>query len=559
MSELSRWAVRLRPDAGRLALAVVLAGVGGALPAAAVLLVQRTLDRAVHDGAQLLAACAGFVALSLLNGLTGIGRTSLVRTTSARVASELRRAVHAHWLAGGDLGSEARISALLQDVDEVHHGVGALVTLVRAPISAVALAAAAVALAPGLAAFAVVALPLALVPARWGGRIVRARSREVRAARAALTRLAQEQLLGLPVIRAAGAEAPEIQRFASLDAEDRRVRLRLEIERGLPSAAAEVATALAVGGLLWVGGREVLAGALDVGQLVAFGVAVALLGRPLGQVAEGWSQVQRSLAGLERVEAALASPRVPSDPADPRPVPAGPLAIEWRGVRLVRGGRVVLDGFDLTLRPGELVAIVGASGAGKSSALQLAIREIDPDAGAVLLGGMDLRELALADLRGAVGLVPQEPFLFARPIAENVTLGRDVPDGAAEAALAAAGATFARERGAALGELGAGLSGGERQRVALARALLGAPRVLLLDEPTSQVDATTERAILATLLARRGDRAVAVVAHDLAIARAADRIAVVAGGRVVEVGDHAALIERNGVYAALWADRSGGA
>jgi ABC-type multidrug transport system fused ATPase/permease subunit len=546
---------RLRGHTPRLALAVVLAAAGSGLPGAAVLLVRQTLDRGLTDPAVLGAACLGFAGIYLASGAISLARTGLVRSVSGAVASDLRRDVHRHWLLGGGEAdaSGPRLAALLQDVDEVHHGVGAVVGAIRSPLTALVLAGTAIALAPGLAPWALLILPLVAIPSRIGGRIVRERSRSVREARARLSALAQAQLQGIAAIRAASAETAEIRLFGDLDDVDHRERVRLEIDRALPAAVTEAGAAAGAGALLWLGGLQVIGGSLDAGALVGFGVAVALIARPLGQVADAWSQIQRSLAALERVEAALASPLGPAEPVDPRPVPTGPVALVWRDARATLGGKEILRGFSLALRPGELVALVGPSGGGKTTALKAAIREIALDSGAIAIGGVPVDAVGLAELRGAVGLVHQEVWLFDRSIEDNVRLGRDDPAEAVALALSRAGAAFAIDRTEPISELGRFLSGGERHRVALARALLRDPRVLLLDEPTSQVDAETERAIVEALLGLREGRAIAVVAHDLSVARAADRIAVVEDGRVVEEGTHAVLLASRGRYAALCA------
>ena len=531
-------------------MAVVLGALGGAVPAAAVWLVRALLGTGVANAQALAGASGGFALLYVVNGALSLARTALVRRVSGEVASDLRRRAHGRILAGaGSESSGSAVSAVLQDVDEIHHGIGALVGAVRLPVSIAGLAVAATIVAPSLAPWAVGLGPLVAVPTLWGGAVVRGRARAVRQARAALAALAVEQAAGAEALRTAGVVAGESVRFAAADEVDRSHRLRLDVERVVPTAAAEALAALGIGGMLWVAGQRVLEGQLDTASLVGFGVALALLARPLGQVAETWSQIQRSLAATERIDLLLLRPDAPAEPLAPRSLPPGPLGAAWRGVTASLGGRTVLDGFDLEIRPGERVVLVGPSGAGKTTALRALLREVVPSHGSISLiaGEMEVSvdQLALAELRSAVATVAQDPVLFDRSIADNVTLGRQ---GDPAVALALAEAAFAQDRREAIAERGRALSGGERQRVALARALHGAPRILLLDEATNQVDAARQHAMLTALAANGANRATLMVAHDLRVALLADRVVVVSEGRVVEDGPPASLMARKGAF-----------
>jgi ABC-type multidrug transport system fused ATPase/permease subunit len=565
MSELRRYLRHFAPSWPALVVAAVLMSVAAAVPGAAVVLLERTLDLGLTDRPDLLPwLAAGFALLYLVSGAVRVARTRITKGIAWRVATELRCTLHQRYLAlspAQQRGTGARLASLTFEVDELQYGVSALVTAFRNPLTLAVLAVTAWSMAPSLAPWALLLVPAVAIPMVWGGRRLRRRATDAREARSTLAGLAQQQLAGLRTVQTFAAEDGEAARFSAAAGEDRRTRVRMEVERVLPSATVQLVAACAVALLLWAGGRQVLAGELDAGRLVGFAVALGLMGRPLGGLSEVWSLLQRSLASLERVYAALEAVPEVSAPLDPLPLPAGPHEVVWDQVTVDYGEGPVVRDLHLRVRAGELLALVGPSGAGKSTLLSLVGRHRDPEGGVVRVGEVDVRRLPLAALRRTVAVVPQEGFLFSRTIAENIALGRpDAPPADIEEAGRRAGADdFVRALpggyDTALDELGQRLSGGERQRLCLARALLMEAPILLLDEATSQVDAETTHAFLEALERRAVGQTVVMVAHDLAAARSANRIAVLDGGRVVEQGTHAELVARGGRYAAMW--RSG--
>lgn len=314
-------------------------------------------------------------------------------------------------------------------------------------------------------------------------------------------------------------------------------------------------------GVLWMGARDVRAGVMTPGELVQFVIYAVMVAGAFGALTEIWGELQRAAGATERLVELLETQDPVQDPALPLPLPKPVRGdITFEGVRFAYPARPetsALNGVDLQVRPGETVALVGPSGAGKTTILQLLQRFYDPQAGRILLDGIDLRQMARADFRRAFALVPQDPVIFAASARENIRFGRpeatDAEVEAAARAAAADGFLSALPEGydTFLGERGVMLSGGQKQRVAIARAILRDAPVLLLDEATSALDAESERAVQAAVETLSQGRTVLVVAHRLATVKRADRIVVFEGGRIVAQGTHDALVAEGGLYARL--------
>jgi ATP-binding cassette, subfamily B, bacterial len=314
-------------------------------------------------------------------------------------------------------------------------------------------------------------------------------------------------------------------------------------------------------GVLWIGARDVRADAMTVGELIQFVIYAIMVAGAVGALSEIWGELQRAAGATERLVELLNTDDAVQDPARPVPLPRparGEIVFEDVTFRYpARPETSALNGVSLTVRPGETVALVGPSGAGKTTILQLMMRFYDPQSGRITLDGIPLTAMSRADFRSVIALVPQDPVIFAASARENIRFGRpDASDAEVEVAARAAAAhdfLLALPQGydSYLGERGVMLSGGQRQRVAIARAILRDAKLLLLDEATSALDAESERAVQTAVERLSEGRTTIVVAHRLATVKRADRIVVFDKGRIAAIGTHDALVAEGGLYARL--------
>jgi subfamily B ATP-binding cassette protein MsbA len=551
----------LRPHAPALLFGGALALVAGAVPGALVWLVRRLLDEVLvrRDAETLAWLPAAIVALHAAGATAGFVRARITRGVSIALVASLRQTLHDHmlrlpvdWHLDGRSG--ARTDLLLSDTESLQYVVSVAVTLVQRPVTLLLLLGSAVALQPRLALVALAVTPVVAWALARLQRRVREATRASVEARSTLAGVAQESLGHAIAVRLTGAESARGRVFgAASDAHAHAWRTSTTLQL-LASPAAQLAGAIAVASALAVGGREVIAGRMEPGALVAFLVALGLVHEPAKALSQTGAMLQRALAGAERVFAVLDTPIGPPEGTRGASAP-GEVRVE--GVRhRWADGTPVLDGVDLHVRAGERVAIVGPSGAGKTTLLHLLARLRDPQEGRVTWDGVDLRALTRASVRSHVGVVPQDPVCFDGTVRENVTLGADLGEDVVHEAIARAGLAgwldaLPRGLDTNVGERGARLSGGQRQRLALARALVRRPALLLLDEPTSQLDAENEAIVREVLVSLGPETTVVVVAHRLSTVRDADRIVLLEGGRIVEQGTHATLLARGGGYAAL--------
>jgi ABC-type multidrug transport system fused ATPase/permease subunit len=414
---------------------------------------------------------------------------------------------------------------------------------------------------PTLTLYAAVSLPpIGWVANRFGHRVSPI-SRRVQARKGDVTEAADEAVVGIEMVQAFGRENDVRERFG-------------ERAEGVRSAALDQAAveaqhvpglyylpALSIAAVVFFGGRAVIAGDITIGQFVLFETLLLQLVWPLEAI--GWilDLAQRALASAGRSFGWLDGIKPLPEPTTPRHLPQGPLGLRFERVSFAYGGETdVLHNLDLVVEPGEIVAVCGSTGSGKTSLLNLLPRFYDPTAGSVLVGGVDTRDLPIAELRADVALVTQRPVLFSVPLRENLTAGREDADwdevlAACEAAgVASFGPNLPEGYDTLIGERGVNLSGGQRQRVALARALVTGARVVVLDDPLSAVDTLTERRLVARLRPALSGRTVLVATQRLSTVEIADRAVVLVDGRIVESGTPAELLRAGGAFAALFGD-----
>jgi ABC-type multidrug transport system fused ATPase/permease subunit len=414
---------------------------------------------------------------------------------------------------------------------------------------------------PGLALAAGVAMPLIGLLAYVFARRVMPISREVQERKGDLTEASDEAVVGIEMVQAFGREDDVRARFAGRAQSVRDVALRQAgVEaRFLPGLI--FLPTLAIAAVLLLGGRRLAAGELTTGEFALFITLLLQLVWPLEAL--GWivNLAQRALASAGRSFAWLDGIHPLPEPERPRRLPTGPLGARFENVHARYGaGGEVLRGVDLAIEPGEIVAVCGATGSGKTTLLNLLPRFYDPTAGRVLLGGVDARDVPLAELRSAVAVVTQRPILFSVPLRENLTAARpdapwtDVLAAAEVAGVAAFVDDLPQGYDTLIGERGVNLSGGQRQRVALARALLAGARVLVLDDPLSAVDTQTEHLVAHELRPAVEGMTVLVAAQRLSTVEVADRAVVLEEGRVVEDGAPRDLLDRAGPFTALFGD-----
>ena len=417
---------------------------------------------------------------------------------------------------------------------------------------------------PRLTLIALIPLPFISISVHYFGDAIHRRFEKIQEQFSDINATTQESLAGVRVVRAYRQEPAEIERFRRVNEEYVRRNRALIRLQGMYYPI----MGLLMGGgallVLWLGSRAVVGGRMTVGELVAFNTYLMMLGWPM--IAFGWvtNLLQRGMASWKRMLEVL-----DATPGIRDPVAGGPIrtsadirgTIEFRELTFAYGpADPVLRGISAVLPAGTTTAIVGATGSGKSTLLHLIPRLHDPRPGTVFIDGVDVRQVPLDALRGAIGFVPQEPFLFSASIAENVTFGARGNQGGREAVERASSvarldkdiAGFPKGYDTLVGERGITLSGGQKQRTAIARALILEPRVLILDDALSAVDTYTEEEILHRLRDVMRQRTSIIVSHRISTVRDADQILVLDEGRVVERGSHDELVRLDGLYAALY-------
>jgi len=559
----------VRPYRARMALASLCLVTASALVLVLVQGVRRLIDIGFRDttGHSLNHAALAMIAIVALLALSTAGRFYLVSWLGERVSADLRRAVFDRVI---DLSPEffetARtgeiLTRLTADTTLIQTVIGSVVSLWLR--SALMLAGALVMLilaSPKLALYVVLLVPAVVVPLIVYGRRERKLSRAAQDRIADVGSYAEETFNAIRTVQAFTHESRDRARFSGLIDQSLGTALKRVGTRARMLSLVITLTFSAITGVLWYGGREVLAGAISPGTLSAFVIYAVIIATSGATLSELWGDVQRAAGAAERLVELLAERPSIAAPLKPVALPnpaIGTIAFDHVSFHYPsRTEYAALADLSFRVAPGETLALVGPSGAGKSTIFQLLLRFYDPAQGTIRLDGVPLTDLDPAVIRHRIGVVSQEPVLFAGSAADNIRYGR--PDASFDEVRAAADAALATEFierlpdgfGSFLGEKGARLSGGQRQRIAIARAILRDPRVLLLDEATSSLDAESERLVQIALERLAHGRTTLVIAHRLATVRSANRILVIDRGELVGSGTHDQLVGQGGLYARL--------
>ncbi len=573
-SHITRLVSLLRPYRARWTLATIALVLGGAvnlgLPQTARVAIDdavRNKDLAMLD---LIAALAlgGFV---ILGGLTML-RHYLMSWLGNRVVADLRDHSFRHLLRfppgyfhermTGEL-----VSRLTTDIEALQSSVGSEFSLaLRSILMVVGGLVILVFTSPTLTGVMILVVPPLSLLAVAFGRVIRRRSREIQDLVAEANGGLKESLAGIETVQTFNAEAIEAERYKGRVFAAFRTSLRVALFRGGFMGAVQVGAFGAMTLIIWLGAKGVVAGETTPGEVVVFLGYTLMVASSLATLAEIWGNLQRAVGASERIFELLdETPQIrDAEGARPLVAPRGALAFEQvRFTYPTRPDVQVLDDVSFRAAPGETIALVGRSGAGKSTIAALVQRFWDPSDGVVRVDGHDLRELQLESLRDAIATVAQDPVLFSGSIRDNIAYGR--PDAPLEAIIAAARdakiADFVESLPdgweTRVGERGVKLSGGQRQRVAIARAILADPRVLILDEATSHLDSENEALVHAALERLMEGRTTLIIAHRLSTVQKANRILVIDGGRIVEAGTHEELMAGGALYEKLAAQQLG--
>jgi subfamily B ATP-binding cassette protein MsbA len=504
------------------------------------------------------------VAVFTFRCLVNFGHNYLTDYVGLRILNDIRSALNSH-LQFLSLSFFQRhptgtlISRVTNDVGLVRSALtDSVASVMRDSMSLIGLVAVAFYMDWVLASIAFIVFPASVLPITRMSKRIKRLTKRGQVSRGILTNLLQESIQGNRIVKAFGMEQYEIDRF---DAENKKIfkqAIRSSRTQGFVSPVMEMLAAFAIAAVLWYGGFSVSSGGRTQGEFMAFLMAMFLLYQPFKALAKTYTVIQQGIAGAERVFEVLDSePEIQNRP-DARPAPAFSDAIEFHNVSFGYAGKLVLKNINLKIRRGEMVALVGVSGVGKSTLADLVPRFYDVTSGKITIDGADIRAVTLDSLRSQIGIVTQHTFLFNDTAKNNIAYGD--PSKNMDHVNAAARAAHAEEfvlgmpqgYDTMIGELGLKLSGGQRQRLAIARAILKDAPILILDEATSSLDSDSERLVQEALENLMVRRTTLVIAHRLSTIRKATRIVVLVDGMIAEQGTHDELLERKSEYSRLY-------
>lgn len=563
---LGLWRAQWRLGVFGLSCSLVYTLIATAIP----ILIQRAIDRSIVNHSQpLWPYLAIIIGLAALRAVVNFSRRYATSRIGIRIEARIRELLYQAYLryprAFYDRHATGQVlSRATNDLYPIRYFIGwGLVQGVQSLMMITATAIVLTIVDAKLALYTAVAMPPITAVALHFARRVSPISRQVQERKGDVTEAADEAVVGIEMVQAFGREDDVRGRFGDRAEGVRSTVLRQAGVESRHLPGLYYLPALSIAAVLYFGGQQVIGGQLSIGQFVLFETLLLQLVWPLEAL--GWitNLAQRALASAGRSFAWLEGIAPLPEPAHPRRLPAGRLDVRFDRLSFAYADEVeVLRDLQLVVEPGEIVAVCGPTGAGKSSLLSLVPRFYDPTAGSVRIGGVDVREVRIAELRSSVALVTQRPVLFSTTLRENLTAGRDDAD--PDAVLAACEAAGVDSFGPELpegyetliGERGVNLSGGQRQRVALARALITGARVVVLDDPLSAVDTFTERRLVARLRPALAGRTVLVATQRLSTLAIADRAVVLLDGRIVESGEPAELLRAGGTFAALFGDEA---
>ena len=566
--ELLAWLWRdyLRKHLRLMLLAVFFMVIEGSTLGALARLMEPMFDRVFVAGDRDALVWVGLAVIGIfvLRAVAGVSQKVLLTKVAQRTAAEMRIDLLERMMKQDGAFHQSHPPGFL--IQRVQGDVNAVQDVWRAVITGagrdfiglMVLMAVAISIDPVWALLACVGIPVMVLPAAAAQKFVRRRAREARDLGADLATRLDEVFHGIVQVKLNALEAYQTRQYRDLTGRFIDTEVRAAFGNSAIPGMVDILSGVGFMAVILYGGSEIISGDKTIGQFMTFFTAMGFAFSPLRRLGGISGLWQIAAAALERIRELLDAPVLLKDPAQPVPAPTGVPEIALDNVDLFYGDTKVLDGLTLTAKAGETTALVGASGAGKSTVFNVLTRLVDPSDGTARLGGVATTDLTLVDLRALFSVVTQEALLFDASLRENILLGRtDVSEARLQEVLDAAHVSdflpkLDRGLDTLVGPRGSALSGGQRQRVVIARALLRDTPILLLDEATSALDAQSERVVQEALDRLSKGRTTIVIAHRLATIRGADRIVVMDRGQVVDQGTHDELLARGGIYADLY-------